>query len=150
MKTIFLVLFQCVLFSAFAQNSIQIVWDFKNIEPGFDHQNKIVVFIDNQPVAESETFLESERGSLNFKIKPSKYYKIRVVNYAWTDGEWEEHMISNKYSIDCIYEKNVKLKAQKTGLLHLTFDFRYDKMKIKSKYIKTKKVRPKSERYEKK
>lgn len=142
MKTIILVLLHFVFFSAFAQNSVRITWDFKNIEPGFDHQNKIVVFIDNQPIAESETFLESEVGTLNFRMPSSKFYKIRIVNYAWTDGEWEEHMISNKYSIDCIYEKNVKLKATKTGVLHLTFDFKFDKMKIKSKYLKTKKVRP--------
>ncbi len=127
--------------SSFSQDQIRITWTFENIQPGFDHNNKIIVYVDNQPVAESETFLESQKGVLVIPYNSNQFHKIRVMNYAWSDGEWEEHLITNRYSIDCKFEKNVKLKKDKTGDLIMSFDFKTNQMKTEKKFLKTKKLK---------
>ena len=41
------------------------------------------------------------------------------------DGNWEEHTIANEYSIDALYEGEIKLKKEVT--INLVFDITEEK-----------------------
>ncbi len=103
----------------FAGPLIIIKWSFKNIVEGYDHDNKIIVFIDGKQVKESSVKKESEPNTLKVKVKKGNH-NIKIMNYASYEGKWEEHTVSNDYSIDCSYEKNMEIKKKTT--ITLVFD----------------------------
>ncbi len=93
---------------------------FTNIEKGYDHLTKTVVFVDDELVASTSEKLQSIPNSVKVKI-PKGEHKVRVINYAFYEGNWEEHTIENNYSVDCLYELNMNFKKSKYKL-DLVFD----------------------------
>ncbi len=98
---------------------LKINWAFKNIEPGYDHLNKIVLFVEGFNKLESSAKNENESNSYAVKI-PAGNYSVKIVNYALYNGNWEEHSIANKYSIDCIFERVMNITSD--TVIDLEFD----------------------------
>lgn len=99
-----------------------ISWIYTNVEEGYDHQNRMEVYVDGKLVATSEVFVESKLGKMSLKV-PSGSHDIWVENYAYYEGNWELHSIDNSYSLDAIYSANLKF-SKKARKLKLTFDIK--------------------------
>jgi hypothetical protein len=95
-------------------------YTFTGIEEGYDHDSKTELYINDKLVATSSVKKESEKNSVS-TVLPKGTYKVRVVNYAYYEGTWEEHTIANNYSIDCLYESTIDMKKKK-NTLNLLFD----------------------------
>lgn len=90
--------------------SFTIEWIFMNVEEGYDHENRIEVFIDGKNVGTSQTFNETELGTYTIDIA-SGSHKISIMNHAFYEGRWEEHTIANNYSIDATAEMTHNFKT---------------------------------------
>ena len=93
---------------------------FANIEAGYDHDNKTEIYIDGKLAATSTVTKESVKNSVSAKTSKGNH-DIRIVNYAYYEGVWEEHTIANNYSQDFIYNASMNLTKKKTKL-KLLFD----------------------------
>ncbi len=110
-----LLLFTSLIITSLAQSaeasvSFTVEWIFMNVEEGYDHQNRIEVFIDGKNVGTSEAFNETELGSFTVDVSAGTH-KISIVNHALYEGRWEEHTIANNYSIDATAELSHKFSG---------------------------------------
>lgn len=103
-----------------AKSRMTISWEFKNIEPGYDHQSKLKVWVDNSLVAESKQILQSKPGKLKLKLNGGKHH-LKIMSLAFYKDKWEEHTVANGYSKDCSYESDITVTAKKSEI-RLTFD----------------------------
>ncbi len=129
MKKSISILIMCFLISVsghtvMAQESkpvkLSVSYTFKGIVEGYDHQNKIEVYIDGTLAGTSEVKKESEKNSVTITTSKGKH-EVKVINYAFYEGNWEEHTIANNYSQDCIYTEMMNLH-KKSNKLVLLFD----------------------------
>lgn len=95
-------------------------YSFKGIVEGYDHDNKTELYIDGILVATSSVKKETEKNSITVDITKGSH-DIKVINYAYYEGTWEEHTIANNYSIDCLYETKMNI-TKKKNKLNLLFD----------------------------
>jgi len=87
-----------------------IEWIFMNVEEGYDHENRIEVFIDGKNVGTSKTFHQTELGTYTVDIT-SGSHKVTIMNHAYYQGRWEEHTLANDYSIDAKAEFTHSFKS---------------------------------------
>lgn len=99
---------------------ITVKWTFENIVEGYDHDTKTELYVDGKLVATSTVTKESKSNSVSAIVSKGRH-TIKVVNYAYYDGQWEEHTIANTYSIDCLYESEINCK-KKNNKINLVFD----------------------------
>jgi hypothetical protein len=128
---------------AFGQTvELKVTFKFLNIVEGYDHDCKTEVLIDGNSVGESQTVKESKGASFTVQV-PTGKHDIRVVNWAYYEGEWEEHTVENEYSIDCTYDE-AGHSFKKASKLFLVFDIdsqAYVSWKKAPKVKKPKKVK---------
>jgi len=98
---------------------LTVAWTFTGIIEGYDHQNKIAVFIDGEKKGESTQKLESQPNSYTIAV-PVGEHNVKIMNYAFYDGEWQEHTKENEYSLDCTFDQTIKIK--KKTKITLVFD----------------------------
>lgn len=101
------------------QGKLTVSWSFLHIVEGYDHDTKCIVFVDGKQVGESSVKKESEKNSITVATAQGSH-EVKVVNYAFYEGKWEEHTIDNTYSIDCKFEQNITIK--KKTKITLVFD----------------------------
>lgn len=106
---------------AFAQKKgvITVNARYTGILDGYDHINKTLVYIDGVRVGETSEELQSKPNSCTVIAERGKH-SIRIINMAKYEGTWEEHTIANEYSIDALYEGEIKLKKEIS--INLVFD----------------------------
>lgn len=122
MKNIFVsvVLLFFVACGAAAQTyKLSVHYVLKGIVEGYDHLCVTKIFIDNNLAAESSEKLESEANTVFCNVSKGKH-SVKIVNYAFHEGIWEEHTIANTYSLDCIYA--FKKKFKRDVFVTLVFD----------------------------
>lgn len=127
MKNIFVSLALIVFLTSasFAQTfKLSVHYTFKGIVEGYDHKCVTKIFVDNNLVAQSSEKLQSESNTVFCNISKGKH-SVRIVNYAFHEGVWEEHTIANTYSLDCIYE--FKKKFKQDVFVTLVFDIDAEK-----------------------
>lgn len=88
---------------------MQISWRFINIEEGYDHPSRMLVFVDDVEVGISPQAVESIGGVFEVKI-PKGQHRIRIVNQSLIKGVWQDHTIVNNYSVDAVYERSMEVK----------------------------------------
>lgn len=98
--------FAALLLAACAHHGFSVDWSFKNIEEGYDHLSRIDVYVDGQKFSESQSAPQSRPGHLNLDLPEGKH-EVKVIALAMWEGQWEEHVIANDYSIDCLWEGSV-------------------------------------------
>lgn len=98
---------------------LKISWSFKNVVEGYAHNNKCVVYIDDEKIATSTERSEDKKNKMTINV-PMGEHHIRIVNFAQYEGNWEEHTIANNYSIDCIVDEDHIFG--KSNSLSLVFD----------------------------
>jgi hypothetical protein len=127
-KTILLLTLAISMFTlgSYAQKkgAITVKACYTGILDGYDHINKTLVYIDGVQVGETSEELQSKPNSCMVTADRGKH-SIRIVNMAKYQGTWEEHTIANEYSIDALYEGEIKLKKNLT--INLVFDITEEK-----------------------
>jgi hypothetical protein len=103
----------------FAGDGLFVKWKFTNIEDGYDHDNRMVVYVDGQSAGMSAVSKESKPGKMKVSI-PAGSHEVRVIAEALYEGNWEEHTVANDYSVDCEWTGTVS-GGRKTKL-SLLFD----------------------------
>lgn len=99
--------------AAGGKSTLLIKWEFKNVVEGYDHLNKMIVYVDGQKVGESTVTKETTPNSMSVKVKKGNR-KIRIENWAQYEGNWELHSVENNYSHDFFWEGQLQLKKKKT------------------------------------
>lgn len=102
-----------------SKSALTISWEFKNVEEGYDHDNKCKVWIDGELAGESSVKKETKPNSIKIKTTQGSH-QVKVINYSLYEDKWEEHTLENDYGIDCIFDEWVDLK--KKTHIRLTFD----------------------------
>jgi len=112
--------------NAFAQKTgtIKVNTSYTGVLDGYDHINKTMVYVDGMLAGETSEQLQSEPNSIVVTASKGNH-SIRIINMANYDGNWEEHTIANEYSIDALYEGEIKLKKEVT--INLVFDITEEK-----------------------
>lgn len=127
MKTISALLLVLVLTSGFTpaikakKGSLTFNFSVINIVEGYDHDSKLVVYEEGKVIGESSVQKESKPNSVTVKLSTGSH-NIRAVLTSKYEGNWEEHTISNDYSIDCLFEDEVLIEKKKTTTITLEFD----------------------------
>ncbi len=98
---------------------LEIAYTFKGVVDGYDHKNKIQVYVDGTLVGESYAKKETEPNSYSISVPKGKH-DIKIINLAFYEGRWEEHTEANNYSFDCIVDDEFNLA--KNSKLSIVFD----------------------------
>jgi glutaredoxin-related protein len=98
---------------------LTVTWIYKNVEEGYDHDNRMEVFVDGKKVGTSDIFKESKKGTMTVMV-PAGEHEITIENYAYYEGNWELHSIENNYSVDSFYTTNLMFKKKR--YINLVFD----------------------------
>lgn len=98
---------------------LTVTWIYKNVEEGYDHDNRTVVFVDGKKVGTSDIYKESKKGTMTVMV-PAGNHEITIENYAYYEGNWELHSIENNYSVDAFYSTNLNFKKKR--YINLVFD----------------------------
>jgi hypothetical protein len=112
--------------SALAQKTGVIIVNtsYAGVLDGYDHINKTMVYLDGILAGETSEEVQSKPNSCSITAERGNH-TIRIVNMANYEGNWEEHTITNEYSLDAVYEGEIKLK--KEVIIDLTFDITEEK-----------------------
>jgi hypothetical protein len=112
--------------NTFAQKTgiIKVNTSYTGVLDGYDHINKTMVYVDGMLAGETSEQLQSIPNSCAITTSKGKH-SIRIINMANYEGNWEEHTIANEYSIDALYESEIKLKKEIT--INLVFDITEEK-----------------------
>lgn len=98
---------------------LTVTWIYKNVEEGFDHDNRTEVYVDGNKVGTSDIYKESKKGTMTVMV-PAGEHQITIENYAYYEGNWELHSIENNYSVDAFYSINLNFKKKR--YINLVFD----------------------------
>jgi hypothetical protein len=118
--------------SAFAQKTgvINVNARYTGVLDGYDHICKTMVYLDGKLAGETSEQVQSKPNSCSISAEKGTH-SIRIVNMANYEGNWEEHTITNEYSLDALYEGEIKLKKEVT--INLEFDITEEKTIVKIK-----------------
>ena len=120
MKSLLVILFSLFVLSGFSKNYMLIVQcSFKNIEAGYDHQNKSIIYLDGRKIRESDIHKESETSSTRVPV-PEGEHTIKVENWAFYNDKWELHSKENNYSFYLINSERINVHH------HLNIKLIYD------------------------
>jgi hypothetical protein len=108
-----------VLNSFSADRTLFINFSFTGIEEGYDHENKIIVYVDGRKTDESSVRSQSKNNFCRIKIPQGKH-TIKVENWAYYDGNWELHDKANGYSQTLINTESIDIK--KNMVMRILYD----------------------------
>ncbi|WP_343631079.1 hypothetical protein [Fluviicola sp.] len=84
-------------------------WKFINVEKGYDHPSRMLVFVDDMEYGSSVQSVESTGGNFTINI-PKGQHRVRIVNQSFVKGVWQDHKIINNYSLDAVFEKSLNVR----------------------------------------
>ncbi len=116
---LFLLTFITCTLDLSATPTLQISWKFINVIDGYDHLNKIEVYIDGSLISTSESVHESQLSTHTVDVTKGKH-EVVIRNYAYYNENWEEHLVSKGYSLDANFDEVRMLK--KKNYLTLVWD----------------------------
>jgi len=130
MKSALLVLslFSCMTLMAGKTVKLTIKWAFENVQEGYDHENKMLVYIDGKSVGESSVFQETEKGTYELEVPKGKH-EVKIHNYSLYEGKWDIHTKANNYSVDAFYEGTINMTANTT--VNMVFDINSETTDVK-------------------
>jgi hypothetical protein len=119
MKGLLLVLVLALSGLAIGQDgNVTVTVKFTEIEEGYDHLTRDVLYVDGKEVMVSEERLESKAIKFTMKV-PRGQHTIKIVNWVLYEGTWEENNVANNYSIDAFDE--IECKVKKKGKLTVVY-----------------------------
>jgi len=106
-------------YSSASEGTLEISWKFLHVLDGYDHLNKIEIYIDGILISTSEPFHESQLAKHTVKVKKGKH-RITIKDFAYYNENWEEHLVEHNYSIDAVFNEEHNFK--KKNFLTLVWD----------------------------
>ncbi len=97
---------------------ITVTISFEDIEEGYDHVTRDVLYVDGKELMVTEERLESKAIKFTMKV-PRGQHTIKIVNWVLYEGTWEENKVENNYSIDAFDE--IQCKVKKKGKLSVVY-----------------------------
>ena len=94
---------------------------FKGVEEGYDHLTKSEIYINGDYIGSTVEHKETRKISKTIEV-PSTEFDFKLINFAYYEGNWEEHTIDNNYSIDCIIDETLKLGKKKKIVITFVLD----------------------------
>ncbi len=119
MKKLTLLLFVMISFTNWSQMTIE--WRFLNVEDGYDHINKMKIYIDGEYHGETDECNQLDWCTYEFPLSKGNH-NIKLLNMSLFEGVWEEHLIENNYSVDAVLEKSVKMKKKAKLKMEIDLD----------------------------
>ncbi|MDX1905689.1 MAG: hypothetical protein SF053_01545 [Bacteroidia bacterium] len=119
-RFLFMLLLSLPLMLAAQTSSVQISWVYDNVEKGYDHDSKCLIYVDGEQVGESSVTPETKPNSYKIAVDRGKH-NIRVESWTLYEGKWEMHTVENDYSVDALYEGTHRLSKGKHKL-SIVFD----------------------------
>lgn len=121
MKNLFLILFVVLGSYAVAQKpaKLKVNYNFANIVEGYDHMTKTEVYVDNKLVATSNEHKQSAPQTISV-VTTKGMHNVKIVNYAYYNGQWEKRAVDNGYSTEGTVMKDLALK--KKNSISVTYD----------------------------
>ncbi|MCE3295835.1 MAG: hypothetical protein K0R65_1549 [Crocinitomicaceae bacterium] len=111
--------FTCLTSFGQKQIPVTIEWQFRNLVEGYEHDNKLLVYLDGNLLGESSVKNEVETNSMDFTVPKGKH-TIKIVSYSLYEGNWEIRSVENEYSTNGTIERQHKFK--KKTKIFLIFD----------------------------
>lgn len=127
--------------NALAQETIKVIFQYRfaNVNNGMDYVSRMKVYVDGKLISTSaddgtsnpysNTRKETEDNTFSVEVPIGKH-TLKAMVESYYHGTWEEHLISNGYSLDCLYEKNTNFS--KDLRVRLIFDIDLEKTVIVS------------------
>lgn len=106
-------------------------WVFVNVIDGYDHNSKMLIYLDGMLVHESSVSPQSKKNSIEITVPKGKHV-IEVVNYAFYNGEWQKHTKRNDFSVDAFYKDKLDFR-KKPRQLWMLFDINTEEAMIRLK-----------------
>ena len=100
-------------------------WKFENVREGFDHDIRLVVYVDGKRYQVSNIAKGSVGNSFKVNL-PKATSELKIVAEAFYEGTWEEHSVANAYSMDAVVQKTGPFSSK------LSLDVKFD---IKSETV---------------
>lgn len=88
---------------------MSINWKFIQVEKGYDHRSRMVVYVDDLKYGVSPESIETV-GEVYVLQVPKGRHRIRIVNQSFTNGVWQDHTILNNFSVEAVYEKQINVR----------------------------------------
>ena len=115
-KFLLVCLLMAFAFAADAQkkskNNLTLEWKYINVIDGYYHDSMSKIYLNGELVGESSVTKNSELNSCSIKV-PKGDHVIKLSNYSKYNGNWEEVLIDNNYSLDAFYETILTFKKKK-------------------------------------
>lgn len=130
MKSALLVLslFSCLTLMAGKTVKLTIKWTFEHVQEGYDHENKMLVYVDGKSVGESSVFKETDKGTYELEVTKGKH-DVKIHNYSFYEGKWDIHTKENNYSVDAFYEGTINMATNTT--INMVFDINAETTDVK-------------------
>ena len=97
---------------------ITLTVQFEDIEEGYDHLTRDVIYVDGKELMVTEERNESKAIKVKIMVPRGKH-TIKIVNWVLYEGTWEENKIENNYSIDAFAE--IECNVKKKGKLSVVY-----------------------------
>lgn len=82
--------------------TVSFKYTFIHAGEGTDINTRLKIYVDGIVKGVSLEKMETEANAVTIEI-PAGNHKLRAVIETQYEGGWEEHIIANEYSIDCVY-----------------------------------------------
>jgi hypothetical protein len=107
--------------------SVAFEWQYINVIDGYDHQSKMVFYVNDTYYDESTVSKNSERNSYVIKLDEG-IATISAQNWALYEGEWEEVLKENEYSLDANYIVTLQVEPHAQRTVVILFDIASEKV----------------------
>lgn len=82
--------------------TITFKYSFIHEGEGKDINTRLKIYVDDVVKGVSLAKKEADANAVTIEI-PNGFHRIRAVIESEFEGVWEEHIVANEYSIDCVY-----------------------------------------------
>jgi len=132
MRLVSILLLVICLFTAQAQTTTVVFeWKYINVNEGYDHPSKMEFYVDEEYMGESTVRPTSEGNSYSIEISEG-VHTIRTQSFSLYEGNWEEALIINDYSLDATFEIALKMQVGVKRKVSILFDIESGRVLVDS------------------
>ncbi len=113
--------------TAAQSSTVVFEWQYINVIEGYDHQSKMVFHVDGNYLDESTVARNSERNSHVLKVDEG-IYTFSAQNWVMYEGEWEEVLQENDYSLNANYNITLQAAPNMQRTVVILFDIASEKV----------------------
>lgn len=101
--------------------SLNVNWSFVGVETGYDHNSRMKIYQDGILIYTSPEQVQSIPGHCTAKLKSGEHM-LKIIVECQYEGNWEEHLIANNYSVDAMLNQKTIFKTTNSVKLIFNLD----------------------------